>query len=134
MSANELSRRVAEEIRVQLARRNISAAELARRTGLKQPYLSRRMTCEVSFDLADLDKISRTLGVTIHDLLPAPSEARESPRGRDITQSLSMPTRSHSVAKAVTCPRPSGRSASKGASRSTRRPVILPAHAADTTQ
>lgn len=134
MSADELSRRVAEEIRVQLARRNISAAELARRTGLKQPYLSRRMTCEVSFDLADLDKISRTLGVTIHDLLPAPYEARESPRGRDITESFPVARRSHSATKAVRCAQPPGRSTSKGASRSTRRPVILPTHAADTAQ
>jgi lambda repressor-like predicted transcriptional regulator len=76
MSTSTLSERVAEEIRVRLARRNISAAELARRTGLKQPYLSRRMTCEVVFDMRDLERIAAALDVDVAELLPARADRR----------------------------------------------------------
>lgn len=62
--------RVAEELRVLLARRRMSATELARRTQITQPYLSRRMTGEIAFDLDDLEKIARALGVKVLDLLP----------------------------------------------------------------
>jgi transcriptional regulator with XRE-family HTH domain len=62
--------RTAEEIRVLLARRRISAAELARRTGMKQSTLARRMTGETAFDLDDLELIADVLGVTVTELLP----------------------------------------------------------------
>jgi transcriptional regulator with XRE-family HTH domain len=67
-----LRERTAEEIRVLLARRRISAAELARRTGMKQSTLARRMTGETAFDLDDLELIAEVLGVTVFDLLPKP--------------------------------------------------------------
>ncbi|MGC5664976.1 helix-turn-helix domain-containing protein [Micromonospora sp. WMMD723] len=60
----------AEEIRVLLARRRMSAAELARQTGIRQQALSRRMTGETAFDLDDLERIADVLGVTVADLLP----------------------------------------------------------------
>lgn len=65
-----LRERTAEEIRALLARRRISAAELARRTGLKQSTLARRMTGETAFDLDDLELIAEVLGVQVTDLLP----------------------------------------------------------------
>lgn len=65
----QLRERTAEEIRALLGRRRISGAELARRTGMKQPYLSRRMTGELAFDLDDLEVIARELGVSVLDLL-----------------------------------------------------------------
>jgi transcriptional regulator with XRE-family HTH domain len=80
MTDTPLTQRVAAEVRVRLARLNISAAELARRTGLKQPYLSRRMTCEVAFDLDDLQLIANALHVQVVDLLPQP--ARQDGRGQ----------------------------------------------------
>jgi lambda repressor-like predicted transcriptional regulator len=65
-----LRERAAEEIRALLARRRISAAELARRTGLKQSTLARRMTGETAFDLDDLELIAATLGVDVQELIP----------------------------------------------------------------
>lgn len=67
--ANRLHERATEEIRVLLARRKMSAAELARRTGQKPAALSRRMTGDVAFDLDDLEVIARELGVSVVDLL-----------------------------------------------------------------
>lgn len=60
----------AEEIRVHLARRRMSASELARRTGMKQSTLARRMTGATAFDLDDLERIADVLGVQVADLLP----------------------------------------------------------------
>lgn len=67
--AGKLRERAAEELRAVLARRRMSGAELARRTGMKQPYLSRRMTGEVPFDLDDLEIIARELEVSVTQLL-----------------------------------------------------------------
>lgn len=71
-----LRERTAEEIRVILARRKKSAAELARSLSWKQPYLSRRMTGEIAFDLDDLEVIARELGVTVIELLGQSSQDR----------------------------------------------------------
>lgn len=65
-----LREHAAEEIRVILARRRMSAAELARRTGIKQSTMSRRMTGETAFDLDDLEAIAEVLGIAVGDLLP----------------------------------------------------------------
>ena len=65
-----LNEQVAEEIRVMLARRNISASELARRTGMTQRSISRRITGEKSIDMQDLEQIAVVLGVSVSDLLP----------------------------------------------------------------
>ncbi|MFG2054802.1 helix-turn-helix domain-containing protein [Micromonospora sp. NPDC048930] len=67
-----LREQTAEEIRVLLARRRISAAELARRAGMKQSTLARRMTGEIAFDLDDLEAIADVLDVSVTELLPAP--------------------------------------------------------------
>lgn len=71
MLGGRLRERTAEEIRVLLARRRISAAELARRTGMKQSTLARRMTGEIAFDLDDLEAISQALDVPVSALMPA---------------------------------------------------------------
>lgn len=65
-----LRQRTAEEIRVLLARKRMSAAELARRTGIKQSTMARRMTGETAFDLDDLELIAQVLDVEVTDLLP----------------------------------------------------------------
>ena len=65
-----LREHAAEEIRVILARKRMSAAELARRTGIKQSTMARRMTGETAFDLDDLEVIADVLGVDVADLLP----------------------------------------------------------------
>ncbi len=61
--------RATEEIRVMLARRRMSAADLARRIGTKPQVLSRRMTGDVAFDLDELQMIARELGVSVTELL-----------------------------------------------------------------
>lgn len=66
-----MRQRVAEEVRVALARRRLSASELARRMGVTQRYISRRLTAEIAFDVDDLQRIARALGVAVADLLPA---------------------------------------------------------------
>lgn len=48
----------------------MSAAELARLTGIKQSTLARRMTGETAFDLDDLELIADALQVDVADLLP----------------------------------------------------------------
>lgn len=65
-----LREHVAEEIRVLLARRRMSGAELARRTGIKQSTMSRRMTGETAFDMDDLEAIAAVLDVEVGDLIP----------------------------------------------------------------
>src|SRR5690554_3238681 len=66
-----LNERVAEEIRVMLARKRITATELARKAGMTQRSISRRITGEKTIDMHDLERIARALDVDIHDLLPA---------------------------------------------------------------
>lgn len=70
VTATPMRVRTAEEIRVLLARRRMSASELARRTGMTQPYMSRRLTGEIAFDVDDLDLIATVLEVNVADLLP----------------------------------------------------------------
>lgn len=66
-----LNERVAEEIRVMLARKRITATELARKAGMTQRSISRRITGEKAIDMHDLERIADALGVDVYDLLPA---------------------------------------------------------------
>ena len=70
VSVTPMRELVAEELRVLLARRRMSASELGRRIGVTQPYISRRLTGEIAFDLDDLQRIADAMEVTIADLLP----------------------------------------------------------------
>jgi len=76
VSARSLREQTSEEIRALLARRKMNASDLARTIGATQPYVSRRLTGAVAFDLDDLEKIARVLEVAVTDLLPRPSEGR----------------------------------------------------------
>ena len=67
-----LGERVTEEIRVALARRRLSATELAQRMGVSQSYLARRMTGAQPLSLDDLQRIATALGVNVVDLIPRP--------------------------------------------------------------
>lgn len=68
--------RVAEEVRALLARRKMSASELARRLDVTQRYMSRRLTGETAFDADDLGNIAGVLGVDVTDLFPRRDEGR----------------------------------------------------------
>lgn len=72
----ELHRYIAERIRIELARRKMRAAELARRSGMPQRTLSHALTSDLpSFDftVAELSGICHGLGVTLDELLPESS-------------------------------------------------------------
>lgn len=71
VGAPPLRERVAEEVRVQLARRRMSAAHLGRELGVSQTWVWRRLKGETAFDLDDLERIAGILGVAPVDLLPA---------------------------------------------------------------
>lgn len=129
LSGTSLRERTAEEIRVLLARRNISAAELARRTGLKQPYVSRRMTGDVAWDIDDLERIARALNVEVADLLPRVNEGRVLPTGGQprAERGDGITIRKFGLAER---PRPDGHPKRTQPHPSTRRPGrILAAHA-----
>jgi transcriptional regulator with XRE-family HTH domain len=68
-----LREHVAEEVRVALARRRMSASRLAKELGVSQTYVWRRLSGETAFDLDDLEKIAKVLRVSIVDLLPKAS-------------------------------------------------------------
>lgn len=61
--------RVAAEVRAELARQQMSQSELAKRLGVAQQTVSRRMTGEVPFDIAELATIAELLGVPMSQLL-----------------------------------------------------------------
>lgn len=60
---------VATAVRVELAKRNMSASELARRAGMKQQRLARRMTGGTAFDVDDLVAIADVLGIEPGELV-----------------------------------------------------------------
>lgn len=65
-----LREQAAEELRALLARRRMSVSELARRLGVAQSYMARRVDGRVALDLDDLESIAAILGVEVADLLP----------------------------------------------------------------
>lgn len=60
---------ISKRLRVLLAEQKISASELARRVGLKQSYVSRRMRGDVPWRTPDLALIAAELQVTVADLV-----------------------------------------------------------------
>lgn len=69
-----LTAAAAEELRVQLARRNISRSELARRLGQSTQWVSQRTRAQVAMSTADIWRIAEALGVRPNELLPDPSD------------------------------------------------------------
>lgn len=62
---------VTEEIKVWALRRGMSHTTLAERAGMKQAYLSRRMTGQIGFDLLDLERLADVLEVDVLDFFPS---------------------------------------------------------------
>lgn len=61
---------VAGEIRAHAARKGFSGRQLAFQLGKSQPWMSRRLTGEVPFDVEELDAVAAILGVAPRDLFP----------------------------------------------------------------
>ncbi len=73
---------VAAEVRAHLARQRISGRRAAIMLGWTAPYLSRRLTGEIPFDVNDLVKVADLLGLppaAFFDNRPAPVYATLSP-------------------------------------------------------
>jgi transcriptional regulator with XRE-family HTH domain len=59
------------EVRAHMARQRLSSSELARMTGTKQPYWSRRLTGVTAFDVNDLAILAYVLKVPVSTFIPA---------------------------------------------------------------
>jgi transcriptional regulator with XRE-family HTH domain len=66
---------VATAIRIELARNDMSASELARRVGIRRAAFGRRMTGQVPFKVDELTRIASELGVPATTLLPVEQAA-----------------------------------------------------------
>ena len=60
-----LHEKVAAEVRAHLARQRLSGRQAAMRLGWTQPYMSRRLTGEIPFDVTDLEAIAGLLNVPV---------------------------------------------------------------------
>lgn len=60
--------RVAERIRIELARRRVHQTTVARQLGMHQKSFSRRMTGQVPFRATELITVANILGLTVEDL------------------------------------------------------------------
>jgi transcriptional regulator with XRE-family HTH domain len=67
---------VAAEVRAHLARRRISGRRLAAQLGMTEPYLSRRLTGAVPFNVNDLSAIADYLELPVASFFDAPEGAR----------------------------------------------------------
>lgn len=65
------ARRIAGEVRAEMFRQRVSQRELARRTGLLQQRLSRRLTGDVEFRASELETIAEALDVPVSRFLPS---------------------------------------------------------------
>lgn len=65
-----LDEMVGATIRAELARRRFTATDATVSLNRSRQYISRRLTGELSFTLADLDGIARFLGISLTSLLP----------------------------------------------------------------
>lgn len=66
--------RIARPIRAHLAVAGISGAELARRIGLSQPQVSRRLSGRLPFDSDDLTAIAAEINVSVPELIQMPKD------------------------------------------------------------
>ena len=60
---------VAEEVRVALARRRMSGAELARQLGRSQTFIQKRLDGRQAFDMDDIEAVAHVLRMTPSELL-----------------------------------------------------------------
>lgn len=72
-----LGRQLVAEIRAEMGRRQMSGVKLAEEVGVKQPYVSRRLTLKVPLDADSLELFARALGTTVTKWVAAAEAASE---------------------------------------------------------
>jgi transcriptional regulator with XRE-family HTH domain len=106
-----LSAHVAEEIRALMGRRDINKTELARRLGVSDMWVGRRLRGKLPIDLDDLQRIAVVLGVDVYDLLPH-EPVRHTSRylpGEHVLTTIGEPTdQTDEVRRPVKLRRPTG--------------------------
>ena len=92
---------MAGEVRAHLARARLSGRQAALQLGWTQPYMSRRLTGDIPFDVADLEAIADLLGIPVTALFePGPSDWGLSPQVS--ARSALTRTRTHVSAELLT--------------------------------
>lgn len=59
-----------------MARQQVSQQHIADALGVSRQAVSRRVTGEVPWDVAELEKVAAFLGVSVHSFMPAPAPER----------------------------------------------------------
>lgn len=80
----ETRRLVAEEVRAYLARKRISVREAARRLGIGQTALHRRVTGEIPFDVGELAAIAQMLDTPVEQFFAGLVDSKAAKGARNI--------------------------------------------------
>lgn len=83
VNAKTLTQLVARRIKHAMVDEDILQAELSRRMGKTEQWVSVRLRGRQAIDLNDLLLFARALGVQVHDLMPSPEDAAEAAPPRD---------------------------------------------------
>ena len=69
------TQRIAEEVRVAIARHGGTKVSIAQAIGLSSSQLSRRLSGSIPFSADEIANLAEHLGVPVGDLFPAPASA-----------------------------------------------------------
>jgi len=69
--ATPLADFVAAEVRAEMARQRFTQQMLADAIGISRAWIQRRLTGEVPWDVAELERIAETLGKPVSHFMPA---------------------------------------------------------------
>lgn len=69
MKRQSLAERVASNVRAEMARNGVTQTALAGKLHRTQQYVSRRISGNIPFDLAELDEIAQVIGCPVSNLL-----------------------------------------------------------------
>ena len=72
---SSLNDAVAAEVRAEVARQALTQQQVADRIGERQYWVSRRLTGEVQWEVADLVRVADALGVPITQFIPTEAVA-----------------------------------------------------------
>lgn len=75
MASQSITELVAANVRAEIGRQSLTGTELARRVGLTQPAMSRRLLGRVPFNTDELEAVALGLGVELSQLLGTDAKA-----------------------------------------------------------